>query len=46
MGLTKDDYAAFTRHVMAALDKFKVTEPERSEVAAFIASLEPQIVEQ
>jgi hemoglobin len=46
MGLTKDDYAAFTRHVMATLDKFKVTEPERSEVAAFIASLEPQIVEQ
>jgi hemoglobin len=45
MGLTKEDYAAFTRHLMATLDKFKVTEPERSEVAAFIASLETQIVE-
>jgi hemoglobin len=45
MGLTKEDYAAFTRHLMATLDKFKVIEPERSEVAAFIASLETQIVE-
>ncbi len=45
MGLTKEDYAAFTRHVMATLDSFKVSEPERSEVAAFIASLEAQIVD-
>ena len=45
MGLTKEDYAAFTRHLMATLEKFKVTEPERREVAAFIASLETQIVE-
>jgi len=46
MGLTTDDYAAFTRHVMATLDKFKVSEPERGEVLAFIASLESQVVEQ
>lgn len=45
MGLTKEDYAAFSRHLMATLEEFKVTEPERSEVAAFIASLEKQIVE-
>jgi hemoglobin len=45
MGLTGDDYAAFTRHLMATLDQFKVTEPERGEVAAFIASLEAQVVD-
>ena len=45
MGLTRTDYAAFTRHVMATLEKFKVLEPERGEVLAFIASLEPEIVE-
>lgn len=45
MGLTKNDYAAFTRHVLAALEKFKAPEPERSEVMAFIESLESQIVE-
>jgi hemoglobin len=45
MGLTRNDYAAFTRHVMATLDKFKVAEPERGEVLAVIASLEPQVVE-
>jgi hemoglobin len=45
MGLTKEDYATFTRHLMATLEKFEVPEPERSEVVAFIASLETQIVE-
>ena len=45
MGLTRNDYAAFTRHVKATLDKFKVPEPERGEVMTFIASLEPEIVE-
>lgn len=45
MGLTRADYAAFTRQVMATLDKFKVPEPERGEVLAFIASLEPEVVE-
>jgi hypothetical protein len=33
------------RHVVATLDKFKVPEPERGKVLAFIASLESQIVE-
>ena len=45
MGLTRNDYAAFTRHVMATLEKFKVPEPERREVMAFIAGLESEIVE-
>jgi hemoglobin len=45
MGITKADYAAFTRNLMATLDKFKVPEPERSQVLSFIASLEPEIVQ-
>jgi hypothetical protein len=45
MGFTKADYAAFTRHLAATLDKFKVPEPELGQVLAFIASLESQIVE-
>lgn len=45
MGLTSDDYTTFIRHLQATLEKFKVPEPERGEVMAFIASLEPQIVE-
>jgi hemoglobin len=46
MDLTKNDYAAFTCHLTATLDKFKVPEPERGQALAFIASLEPQVVEQ
>ncbi len=45
MGITKNDYAAFTRNLTATLDKFKVPEPERGQVMAFVASLEPEIVE-
>ena len=45
MGLTKADYAAFTRHLTDTLEKFKVGEPERREVMAFIEGLESQIVE-
>jgi len=37
MGLTKADYAAFTRHVTAALEKFKVPAPERGEVMALMS---------
>ena len=44
-GFYKDDYTAFTHHLTATLDKFKVPEPERGQVLAFIASLESQIVE-
>jgi hemoglobin len=45
MGLTKNDYAAFTRHVMATLEKFKVPDTERGEVIALIISLEQEVVE-
>jgi hemoglobin len=45
MGLTRADYVAFTRHVVATLEKFRVPERECGEVIAFIASLESQIVE-
>ncbi len=46
MSLTSDDYAAFTRNLVTTLEKFAVPEPERDEVLALIASLEPQIVEE
>jgi hemoglobin len=45
MGITKADYAAFMRCLSVTLDTFEVTQPERSEVVAFITSLEPEIVE-
>ena len=45
MGITKADYAAFMRCLAVSLDTFAVTEPERSEVVAFVTSLEPEIVE-
>jgi hemoglobin len=45
MGITKADYAAFMRCLAVSLDTFEVSEPERSEVVAFITSLEPEIVE-
>ena len=45
MGITKADYAAFMRCLSVTLDTFKVPEAERSEVVAFTASLESEIVE-
>jgi hemoglobin len=45
MGITKADYAAFMRCLAVSLDTFEVSEPERSEVVAFVTSLEPEIVE-
>jgi truncated hemoglobin YjbI len=45
MGIAKADYAAFMRCLAQSLDTFEVREPERSEVVAFITSLEPEIVE-
>jgi hemoglobin len=46
MGITKGDYAAFMRCLAVSLDTFNVSEPERSEVVAFVNSLEPEIVHQ
>jgi truncated hemoglobin YjbI len=45
MGITKADYAAFMRCLAATMDTFEVPEPERSEVVAFVNSLEPEVVE-
>src|SRR3954465_329835 len=45
MGITKADYAASMRCLSMSLDKFNVSGPERSEVVAFVTSLEPEIVE-
>ena len=45
MGITKADYAAFMRCLDTTMGTFEVREPERSEVAAFVTSLEPEIVE-
>jgi hemoglobin len=45
MGITKPDYAAFMRCLAVSLDTFEVSDPERSEVVAFVTSLEPEIVE-
>ena len=45
MGITKADYTAFMRCLGATMDKFEVSEPERSEVVAFVTGLEPEIVE-
>jgi len=45
MGITKADYAAFMRCLSGTLNAFEVFEPERSEVAAFVTSLESEIVE-
>jgi hypothetical protein len=45
MGITNADYAAFMRCLAVSLDTFEVSDPERSEVVAFVTSLEPDIVE-
>ncbi len=45
MGITKADYAAFMRYLSVSLNTFEVPEPGRSEVVAFVTSLEPEIVE-
>jgi hemoglobin len=45
MGITKADYAAFMRCLAVSLDTFQVSDPERSEVVAFVTSLESEIVE-
>src|SRR5215471_16419610 len=45
MGITKADYAAFVRCLAVTLDSFEVPEPERSEVVAFVTSLESEIAE-
>ncbi|MGH2361423.1 MAG: group I truncated hemoglobin, partial [bacterium] len=45
MGIDRDDYAGFKKHLAAVLEKFNVPERERYGVMAFISSLEQDIVE-
>jgi hemoglobin len=45
MGITQSDYQAFVRHTVDTLDGFKVPEREKAEVLAFLATLEPEIVQ-
>jgi hemoglobin len=45
MGINKNDWIAFEKHLTATLAKFNVPQRERDEVMNFIASLESDIVE-
>lgn len=45
MGITQSDYQALVRHTVAILDGFKVPAREKGEVVAFLATLEPEIVQ-
>ena len=45
MKISESDWSAFLGHVNATLDAFKVPQPERGEVVAFIQSTKPDIVE-
>ena len=45
MRISESDWSAFLGHLNATLDAFKVPQPERGEVIAFIQSTEPDMVE-
>jgi hemoglobin len=45
MKISQDDWGALLRHLNATLDSFKVPQPERGEVLAFIESTKADIVE-
>ena len=45
LGITEKEWDAGAKHLVAALDKFKVPEREKSEVVAFVQSLKKEIVE-
>ena len=46
IGLSRYEYAAFTRNLEATLEKFVVPEPVRSDIITFITSLKSHIVAQ
>jgi hemoglobin len=46
MGITRSDYQVLVRHAVATLDGFKVSDREKTEVLAFLSTLEPEIVQQ
>jgi len=45
MQISESDWSTFIGHINATLDAFKVPQPERNEVVAFIQSTKPDIVE-
>jgi len=45
LGITKAEWDASVKHLIATLDKFKVPEKEKSEVLAAVGTLEKDIVE-
>src|SRR6266446_2197191 len=45
MRISESDWNIFLKHAAATLDKFKVPQPERDEVVAFVLSTKADIVE-
>lgn len=45
LGISEADWNAAAKHLVASLDKFKVPEPEKKELLAFVTSLKGDIVE-
>jgi hemoglobin len=45
LNISEADWDAAAKHLVASLDKFKVPEPEKKELLAFVISLKADIVE-
>jgi hemoglobin len=45
LGISEADWDAAAKHLVASLDKFKVPEPEKKELLAFVTSVKGDIVE-
>ena len=45
MGISEDDWRAFTGHLNATLDKFELPAAERNDVIGFVEITKPDIVE-
>src|SRR5215213_1013768 len=45
LGISEADWDAAAKHLVATLDKFKVPEPEKKDLLAFVTSLKADIVE-
>ena len=45
LGISEAEWDAAAKHLVASLDKFKVPEPEKKELLAFVTSVKADIVE-
>jgi hemoglobin len=45
LGISEAEWDAAAKHLVASLDKFKVPEPEKKELLAFVTSIKADIVE-